>query len=179
MTQEEAINELVLHAGFVLEEIEGFEEYGDGDPEMVEMNKKELEAFTIVLGTLDSELATREGLKTRYKTLQGAYGFVEEEEPGEIETELYNLLEPWHNKHHDDFYLESEENKVLAIINKNAGELCHNEEEADENDTFDFYPYRGKVCVIMSGSWDGDFAAYCPEFQAKALEIIKAKINNG
>ena len=110
-------------------------------------------------------------------------------EPSDFEKELYKILNPWHKKkeeetgYSEDFELDEEENKVLAKINIEKGRkrVRIDEEEDDaedpsEDDMFAFYPYRGRVQVVYNYDMDGDFYTYPIEFQEKALEIIKEKM---
>lgn len=179
MTLEEAINELVQNAYFRLDDIEQHEEFADqetneGQLEFYEDNKKELEAYCIVLGKIDPELSTREGIRERYNKVFGG----SEEKPGPTpeETELCSILNG-----KGDLELTSEENKELAKINKDTGHkrvVIYDDPEdcpdPSEDDVFVFYSYRGsRVAVVYNDYADCDFSDFSPEFQKKALEIIK------
>ena len=179
MTLEEAVNELVQNAYFRLNDIEQHEEFADQETDegqlyFYEGNKKELEAYCIVLGKIDPELSTRDGIRERYNKVFGG----SEEKPGPTpeEVELCSILNG-----KEDLELTSEENKELAKINKDTGfkkvvigddpEACPN---PSEDDMFVFYSYRGRVAVIYNDYADCNFSDdFSPEFQKKALEIIK------
>ena len=129
MTQKEAIDEIIMHVGFIVEEIEEHEEFAEvetGEYQIMsyENNKKELEAFIIVLGALDPSLSTVEGIKERYEEVKEAkYGPQEEDEPGEIEKQVVEILGPWFEERMkenpgyapDDFALTDEENAEPAL----------------------------------------------------------------
>ena len=197
MTQKEAIETLLLGIKITFDEVEEHEEFADEEQgefqiEHYERCKKELEAYTVILGAIDPELGTLEGLKKRcLEFVESEYGpgAGELPEPSDFEKELYEILNPWHKKmqeetgYSDDFGLSEEENKVLAKINIKKGQkrVRIDEEEDDaedlsEDDMFAFYPYRGRVNVVYNYDMDGDFCTYPIEFQEKALEIIKKKL---
>ena len=197
MTQKEAIETLFLGIKIIFDEVENHEKFADEEQgefqiENHERCKKELEAYTVILGAIDPELGTLEGLRKRsFEFVESKYGSGAGElpEPSEFEKELYEILNPWHKKrqaetgYSEDFELDEEENKVLAKINIEKGRkrVRIDEEEDDaedpsEDDMFAFYPYRGRVQVVYNYDMDGDFYTYPIEFQEKALEIIKKKM---
>ena len=197
MTQKEAIETLFLGIKIIFDNVENHEKFADEEQgefqiEFYEKEKKELEAYTVILGTLDPELGTIEGLRKRcFEYVESKYGADAGKlpDPSEAEKELYEILNPWHKKiqeetgYSDDFGLSEEENKVLAKINIEKGRkrVRIDEEEDDaedpsEDDMFAFYPYRGRVQVVYNYEMDGDFCTYPIEFQEKALEIIKKRM---
>ena len=197
MTQKEAIETLFLGIKIIFDNVENHEKFADEEQgefqiEFYEKEKKELEAYTVILGTLDPELGTIEGLRKRcFEYVESKYGADAGKlpDPSEAEKELYEILNPWHKKiqeetgYSDDFGLSEEENKVLAKINIEKGRkrVRIDEEEDDaedpsEDDMFAFYPYRGRVQVVYNYDMDGDFCTYPIEFQEKALEIIKKRM---
>jgi len=203
MTQKEAIDELILNeVDYLVEEIVNHEKFADEEQgefqiKAYEENKKRLEAYRIILGALDSSLSTVGGLIARcYAVKEERYGSVsagELPEPSEFEKQLYEILNPWCKKESEEnggcaveFTLDVEENAQLAKINMEKGEKqCLFDEDPDEApepsdaDEFTFYTYRGRVQVIYNDYADGDFFSYPIEFQEKALEIIKKKLEEG
>ena len=184
MTQKEAIETLFLGIKIIFDEVENHEKFADEEQgefqiENHERCKKELEAYTVILGAIDPELGTLEGLRKRsFEFVESKYG-----------SGAGKLPNPWHKKrqaetgYSEDFELDEEENKVLAKINIEKGRkrVRIDEEEDDaedpsEDDMFAFYPYRGRVQVVYNYDMDGDFYTYPLEFQEKALEIIKKKM---
>ena len=135
MTQKEAIETLFLGIKIIFDEIEDHEEFADEEQgefqiENYERCKRELEAYTVILGAIDPELGTLEGLRKRsFEFVESKYGQDAGElpEPSKFEKELYEILNPWHKKiqeetgYSDDFGLSEEENKVLAKINIEKG----------------------------------------------------------
>ncbi len=202
MTQKEAIDELMIEIGFILDEVEEHEEYEDQEQgeyqiQTYEDNKRKLEAYTVILGAIDPSLGTIEGLRTRCDQVrEEAYGSsdaFEQPEPNEIEKELAEILTPWYKEaqkssggYETEFELSDEDNKILAKINMEKGEKramfdedFEDAPELAEDDTFTFTPYRGRIIVGYNGYADGDFYSYPIEFQEKALEIIKKKLEEG
>lgn len=201
MTQKEAIDELILEVGYLLDEIEQHEEFEDEEQgefqiQIYEENKRKIEAFQLILGALDPSLSTVEGLRARCDQVkEERYGSSEVgklPEPNEIEKELVEILTPWYKKEVESnggygtqLDLETDENAILAKINMEKGEkqVVVGDSPADvdepcDSDTFAFYPYRGRICVVYNEYADGDFYSYPIEFQEKALEIIKKKLEN-
>lgn len=199
MTQKEAIETLLLGIKITFDEVEEHEEFADDEQgefqiKSYEDNKKELEAYTVILGALDPELGTLEGLKRRCNEfVESEYGpdAGELPEPSEAEKELFEILNPWHRKrqeetgYSEDFELGDEENKTLARINIEKGckrvmidEDPDEAEDPSEDDTFAFYPYRGRIQVVYNYEGDGDFCSYPIEFQEKALEFIKKALDD-
>ena len=198
MTQKEAIEVLLPTIYFIFEDIEAHEEFakeeqGEYQVKSYEDNKRKIESYAIVLGALDPELATPEGLKKKSKEfIKATYGSdFELPEPSDFEKELYEILNPWHKKileetgYGEDFGLDEEDNKILAKINIEKGRkrVRVDEEEDDaedpsEDDTFAFYPYRGRIHVVYNYEMDGDLYTYPIEFQEKALEIVKKRMEN-
>lgn len=199
MTQKEAIETLLLGIKITFDEVEEHEEFaadeqGEFQIKSYEDNKKELEAYTVILGALDPELGTLEGLKRRCNEfVESEYGpdAAELPEPSEAEKELFEILNPWHKKreeetgYSEDFELGDEENKTLARINMEKGrkrvmidEDPDEAEDPSEDDTFAFYPYRGRIQVVYNYEGDGDFCSYPIEFQEKAFEFIKKALEN-
>ena len=174
MTQKEAIETLLLGIKITFDEVEEHEEFaadeqGEFQIKSYEDNKKELEAYTVILGADAAELP----------------------EPSEAEKELFEILNPWHKKreeetgYSEDFELGDEENKTLARINMEKGrkrvmidEDPDEAEDPSEDDTFAFYPYRGRIQVVYNYEGDGDFCSYPIEFQEKAFEFIKKALEN-
>ena len=201
MTQKEAIDEVIMHVGFIVEEIEEHEEFAEvetGEYQIMsyEDNKKELEAFIIVLGALDPSLSTVEGIKERYEAVKEAkYGPQEPDEPGEIEKQVVEILGPWFEEKMkenpgyapDDFALTDEENAELAKIYLEEGgekRVIYGDEEEDtpapaETDNFAFSVYRGRASVIYNWYADCDFNTFPERFQEKALEFIKKHFEEG
>ena len=200
MTQKEAIDELMLEIDYLLDEIDQHEEFEDEEQgemqiEVYEDNKKKLEAFRVILGALDPSLGTLEGLRERAsKVKEERYGSAdagELPEPSETETKLVEILGPWCKNYEKEtgygaeFKLTPEENLELAKINAAEGKkhVVYDDDpedipDASEDDTFTFYTYRGRVQVVYNDYADGDFCDYPEEFQEKAYEIIKAKIES-
>jgi hypothetical protein len=200
MTQKEAIDELMLEIDYLLDEIDQHEEFEDDEQgemqiEIYQDNKRKLEAFQVILGELDPELKTLEGLRERAsKVKEERYGSVDAgdlPEPSEIETKLVEILGPWCKNYEKEtgygasFELAPEENLELAKINAEQGKkhIVYDDDpedipDASEDDTFTFYTYRGRVQVVYNDYADGDFCDYPEEFQEKAYEIIKAKIES-
>ena len=193
MTQKEAIETLLLGIKITFDEVEEHEEFADDEQgeyqiQTYEDNKRELEAYTVILGAIDPELGTLEGLKKRcLEFVESEYGSGAGElpEPNEIEKELYEILNPWYKETSMDFEPEDEENAILAKINMEKGEKRavvgddeDDVEDPSEDDYFAFYPYRGRIQVVYNDYADGDFCTYPIEFQKKALEIIKKKLEN-
>lgn len=199
MTQKEAIETLLLGIKITFDEVEEHEEFADDEQgefqiKSYEDNKKELEAYTVILGALDPELGTLEGLKRRCNEfVESEYGpdAADFPEPSEAEKELFEILNPWHKKreeetgYSEDFELGDEENKTLARINMEKGrkrvmidEDPDEAEDPSEDDTFAFYPYRGRIQVVYNYECDGDFCSYPIEFQEKALEFIKKALED-
>jgi len=197
MTQKEAIETLLLDVKITFDDVEEHEKFADEEQgefqiENYERRKKELEAYTVILGAIDPELGTLEGLRKRcFEFVESKYGQGAGElpEPSEAEKELYEILNPWHKKreaetgYSEDFELEDEDNLILAKINVEEGnkrvmidEDPDDAEDPSEDDTFAFYPYRGRVQVVYNYDMDGDFCTYPIEFQEKALEIIKKRM---
>ena len=104
MTINEAIDELILHVGFLIEEIRNHEEYeedeqGEFQIQSYENNKKKVEAFLTIFKELDSNLSTIEALEERYeKVSETRYGEREEQEVSEVEKELFEILNPWYKE---------------------------------------------------------------------------------
>jgi len=200
MTQKEAIDELMFEIDFLFDEIDQHEEFEDEEQgemqiEVYEDNKKKLEAFRVILGALDPSLGTLDGLRERAsKVKEDRYGSEcagELPEPSETETKLVEILGPWCKNYEKEtgygaeFKLTPEENLVLAKINAAEGKkhvvYDDNPEDipdASEDDIFTFYTYRGRVQVVYNDYADGDFCDYPEEFQEKALEIIKKKLES-
>ena len=199
MTQKEAIDELILEVDYLLDEIEQHEEFEDEEQgefqvQIYEENKRKIEAFQLILGALDPSLSTVEGLRARCgQVKEEKYGSSDAgklPEPSEFEKELAEILTPWYKKEVENnggygtqLDLETDENAILAKINMEKGEkqvvIGDDPDDVDEpcdSDTFAFYPYRGRVQVIYNEYADGDFYSYPIEFQEKALEIIKKKL---
>lgn len=174
MTVQEAINLLISHhVGFTIDDLEESEKFPDAyDAEMVEMWKEELKAYLVIFGKLDPSLSTIEAIKTRSEEIEENENYEYDSEPGEVETELCELLDPWYSEETEklgcgtQFELTEEENEELRKVN----DLIIYEESG--GDTFAFYPYKGRVCVIYNEESDIDFCEYGEEFQKKALEII-------
>lgn len=202
MTQKEAIDELILEVDYLLDEIEQHEEFEDEEQgefqiQIYEENKRKIEAFQLILGALDPTLSTVEGLRARCDQVKeekyGSTSAGELPEPSEFEKQLYEILNPWCKKESEEngncaveFTLDVEENAQLAKINMEKGEKqCLFDENPDEApepsdaDEFTFYTYRGRVQVVYNDYADGDFYSYPIEFQEKALEIIKKKLEEG
>lgn len=199
MTQKEAIDELIPEINFLLDEIEQHEEFeeeeqGEYQIKIYEDNKKKLEAFQVVLGALDPSLKTVEGLRERFEqVMTERYGSADAgklPEPNETELKLVEILSPWCKKVEKEtgfaaeFKLTDEENSVLAKINVEQGKKRvvidddpDDVPEASEEDMFTFYTYRGRVQVVYNDYADGDFCSYPEEFQEKAYEIIKERLN--
>lgn len=191
MEIKEAINELLPNLSFIIEEIEEHEEYADEETgeyqiQAYENNKKELEAFMTLFSAVDPTLKTIDDIKKRIEEVEGTEV---EEEHTEEEKELAGILKSWREKQDTpkeyacDFELTVEENKELAILNvktaKGSRRLVTEPDDEimpSETDDFAFYQYRGEVCVILNGYADGSFNSYAPEWQKKALEIIKKKV---
>lgn len=187
MTLEEAVKELITNdIRWAIEEIEDHEDFEEEELEEwqiedYESYKKKLEAFRIVLGKINPEFSTDEEgfIKKCKEVIREIYGEEEpNEEPSEIEVELYELL-----KGKGDFRLPNEDNLILAKINMEDGkkrvlidEDPEDAEDPSEDDVFDFYSYRGKVFVGYNGYADGSFSSYPLRFQEKALELIKQRI---
>lgn len=187
MTLEEAVKELITNdIRWAIEEIENHEDFEEEELEEwqieeYESYKKKLEAFRIVLGKINPEFSTDEEgfIKKCKEVIREIYGEEEpNEEPSEIEVELYELL-----KGKGDFRLPNEDNLILAKINMEDGkkrvlidEDPEDAEDPSEDDVFDFYSYRGKVFVGYNGYADGSFSSYPLRFQEKALELIKQRI---
>lgn len=201
MTQKEAIDELILEVDYLLDEIEQHEEFEDEEQgefqiQIYEENKRKIEAFQLIFGTLDPSLSTIEGLRERCDQVkEERYGSSEVgklPEPSEFEKELVEILTPWYKKEVENnggygtqLDLDTDENAILAKINMEKGEkqvvVGDEPDDVDEpcdSDTFAFYPYRGRICVVYNEYADGDFFSYPIEFQEKALEIIKKKLEN-
>jgi len=200
MTQKEAIDELMLEIDYLLDEIDQHEEFEDDEQgemqiEIYQDNKKKLEAFRVILGALDPSLGTLEGLRERAsKVKEERYGSAdagELPEPSEIELKLVEILGPWCKNYEKEtgygaeFKLTDEENLELAKINAEQGKkhIVIDDDpddvpEASEDDVFTFYTYRGRVQVVYNDYADGDFCDYPEEFQEKALEIIKKKLES-
>lgn len=201
MTQKEAIDELILNVDYILDEIEQHERFEDEEQgefqiQAYERNKRELEAYQVVFGALDPSLSTAEGLRERCDQVkEEKYGSSDAgklPEPSEFEKELAEILTPWYKKEVENnggygtqLDLETEENAILAKINMEEGKkqvvIGDEPDDVDEpcdSDTFAFYPYRGRIQVVYNEYADGDFYSYPIEFQEKALEIIKKKLEN-
>lgn len=194
MTTKEAIDVLVFGLYFDLVELKEHSEYDD-EGEMDDYQKEhweeiraKIEALQVILGDIDPSLGTFEGIQEKCSALaKEKFGSSELDGPvevGDIERELYTLLEDWQKRRgsSDDFELTDEENLELAKINMESGKprwVVDDEEpiESDESDTFGFYPYHGRVFVVYNYDSDGDFSSYPEEFQKKALELIKEEIN--
>ena len=198
MTQKEAIETLLPGIKITFDDVEEHEKFADEEQgefqiEHYERCKKELEAYTVILGALDPELGTIEGLKKRcLEFVESEYGpgAGELPEPSNFEKELYEILNPWYKKkqeetgYSEDFKLEDEDNLILAKLNVEEGykrvmidEDPDDAEDPSEDDTFAFYPYRGRVQVVYNYDGDdGDFCSYPLKFQEKALEIIKKRM---
>lgn len=191
MTQKEAIDELMLEIDYLLDEVDQHEKFEDDEQgemqiEIYQDNKRKLEAFQVILGELDPELKTLEGLRERaQKVKEERYGSDdagELPEPSETETKLVEILGPWCKNYEKEtgygasFKLDPEENLELAKINAAEG----NDPEDDDlgDDSFTFYTYRGRVQVVYNDYADGDFCDYSEAFQEKALEIIKKKLES-
>ncbi len=191
MTQKEAIDELMLEIDYLLDEVDQHEKFEDDEQgemqiEIYQDNKRKLEAFQVILGELDPELKTLEGLRERAsKVKEERYGSDdagELPEPSETETKLVEILGPWCKNYEKEtgygasFKLDPEENLELAKINAAEG----NDPEDDDlgDDSFTFYTYRGRVQVVYNDYADGDFCDYSEAFQEKALEIIKKKLES-
>ena len=200
MTQKEAIDELIMDVVYYLDEIEQHEEFEDEEQDesqiqIYEENKRKVEAFQLVFGALDPSLSTIEGLQARCDQVReekyGASDAGKLPEPSEFEKELAKILTPWYKKEvkingYGRFDLEDDENEILAKINMEkggkhvvVGDDPDDVDEASESDSFAFYPYRGRVQVIYNDYSDGDFCDYPIEFQEKALEFIKKKLEEG
>jgi len=192
MTQKEAIDELMLEIDYLFDEVDQHEEFEDDEQgemqiEIYQDNKRKLGAFQVILGELDPELKTLEGLRERaQKVKEERYGSDdagELPEPSETETKLVEILGPWCKNYEKEtgygasFKLTPEENLELAKINA-AEDDQEDISEASENDTFTFYTYRGRVQVVYNDYADGDFCDYSEAFQEKALEIIKKKLES-
>ena len=200
MTQKEAIDELMLEIDYLLDEIDQHEEFEDDEQgemqiEIYQDNKRKLEAFQVILGDLDTELKTTEGLRERAsKVKEERYGSDDAGElpdPSETETKLVEILGPWCKNYEKEtgygasFELAPEENLELAKINAAEGKkhVVYDDDpedipDASEDDTFTFYTHRGRVQVVYNDYADGDFCDYPEEFQEKALEIIKKKLES-
>ena len=201
MTQKEAIDEIILDVAFTIEEVEQHEEFADeetGEYQIMtyEDNKRKLEAYTVILGALDPSLSTIEGLKARSEAVrEEKYGPQEEDEPGEIEKEIAEILGPWFKEKMeenpgyapDDYALTDEENAELAKIYLEEGgekRVIYGDDEDEtpapaETDRFDFGVYRGRVSVIYNWYADCDFNTFPERFQKKALEFIKKHFEEG
>lgn len=201
MTQKEAIDEIIMHVGFTIEEVEQHEMFAEdetGEYQIMtyENNKKELEAYSVVLGALDPTLSTVDGLKKRYEAVrEEKYGPQEPDEPGEIEKEVVKILDPWFKEKMrenpgyapDDFALTDEENAELAKIYLEEGgekRVIYGDEEEDtpapaETDNFAFSVYRGRASVVYNWYADCDFNTFPERFQEKALEFIKKHFEEG
>lgn len=194
MTINEAIDELILHVGFLIEEIRNHEEYeedeqGEFQIQSYENNKKEVEAFLTIFKELDPNLSTIEALEERYeKVSEARYGEREEQEVSEVEKELFEILNPWYKEetknnggYATEFNLNEEENKILAKLNMEGGHsravMDDEPMEPSEDDTFGFYPYRGEVTVSYNDYCDSEFSSFPQAFQEKALELIKNKLS--
>ena len=151
-----------------------------------EDNKRKLEAYTVILGTLDPTLSTLEGLKERYeKVREEKFGPQEPDEPGEIEKEVAKVVKSILERDDadDELYLDDEENVALARIyieedGRKRVILDDSEEDTPEpsvDDTFSFYVFRGRVCVDYNDSADCDFDTFPKRFQEKVLEIVKKR----
>ncbi len=190
MEIKEAINQLLPNLEFIISEIEEhekFEEDEQGEYQIMsyENNKKELEAYLTLFSALDSDIKTVEDIKNRIEEI---YGKIEEPEHTDEEKELASILKDWREKQETpkeyacDFELTVEENKELALLNLQTSKIKRvmvtdgEEIVPTEDDNFAFYQYRGDVCVILNGDSDGDFSSYAQEWQKKALEIIKKKV---
>ena len=201
MTQKEAIDELILGIDYLLDEIEQHERFKDEEQgefqiRAYEMNKKEIEAYQVVFGALDPSLSTVEGLRERcVRAMKEKYGSADAgklPEPNEIEKELAEIMTPWYKKEVENnggygtqLDLETDENAILAQINMEKGKkrvvIGDDPDDVDEpcdSDTFAFYPYRGRIQVVYNEYADGEFCDYPIEFQEKALEIIKKRLEN-
>lgn len=191
MTQKEAIDELMLEIDYLLDEIDQHEEFEDDEQgemqiEIYQDNKRKLEAFQVILGELDPELKTLEGLRGRAsKVKEERYGSEcsgELPEPSETELKLVEILGPWCKNYEKEtgygasFKLAPEENLELAKINSEATNDPGDDDLGD--DSFTFYTYRGRVQVVYNDYADGDFCDYPEAFQEKALEIIKKKLES-
>ena len=191
MTQKEAIDELMLEIDYLLDEVDQHEKFEDDEQgemqiEIYQDNKRKLEAFQVILGELDPELKTLEGLRERAQKVKeeryGSDNAGELPEPSETETKLVEILGPWCKNYEKEtgygasFKLDPEENLELAKINAAEG----NDPEDDDlgDDSFTFYTYRGRVQVVYNDYADGDFCDYSEAFQEKALEIIKKKLES-
>ena len=192
MTQEEAVKVLLIHIKFLFDEVCFYETnksvgHTQFETETYEDNKKQLEAYSRILGTLDPELATLEGLKQRSIDYFDSMYYSELPEPGEAEQELYRLLSPWYMENQDDFYISDEGDidgdAVLAKINMEksrsgavTGGCCIN--APSEYDNFGFRPRRGRIRVVYNYESESDFCSYPIEFQEKALELVKETLEN-
>lgn len=202
MTQKEAIDVLILEVDYLLDEIEQHEEFEDEEQgefqiQIYEENKKKIEAYLVILGALDPSLSTIEGLRERCDQVkEEKYGSSDAgklPEPSEFEKELAEILTPWYKEevknnggYGTQLDLDTDENAILAKIYMEKGEkqvvIGDEPDDVDEpcdSDTFAFYPYRGRVQVVYNEYADGDFFDYPIEFQEKALEIIKKKLEEG
>ena len=195
MTTKEAIDELILDVDFILEEIEDHEEFEDSEQEEMQVqiyedNKKKLEAYQVIFGAIDPSLSTVEGLRNRCEQVRmekyGSSDAGKLPDPSEEEVELADILSSTlFASDEDEFSLDDDENAILAKINVEKGgkHVVVDDDPSDvpepcESDTFTFYVYRGRVQVIYNNYADGDFCEYPIEFQEKALEIIKKKLEN-
>lgn len=190
MTQKEAINEIISYLGFIIEEIRNHEKYADKEQNEFQIrnytnNKRKIEAYALILGSIDSSLSTMDGIYERYLQFNAEmYGSSDAgslPEPSEYEQNLYDLLKD----EEDVFELDDEENEELAKINVEEGSkrvLIDTDPEdspdLSEDDTFDFTAYQGRIIVGYNGYSDGDFCTYPESFQKRAYEIIKGKIEN-
>lgn len=202
MTSKEAIDQLILNeVWFKIEQINEHEEWAEDEQgeyqlRSYEENKKSLDAYIALFSSIDPELSSKEAIWKRYEELdeKECGETSEKREVGEVEKELFELLNPWYKEAEKanggfatSFTLSDEENYILAKINLEEGnprkvvgmdeEDDDEELEPSEDDTFSFYPYRGEVFVEYNDYSDGNFSSYPEAFQKKALEIIKNKIN--
>ena len=185
MTQKEAIDELILNAEFTIECIERYEDEhedlsGDNPRDLEEElawedykeNLREIQALCVVLGSIDPKLGTVDGIKSRLEEIDD-FPICE---PSGIELDLHKHL----CELEEEIELTDEENKELVEAYLRSGKKFvvgpEKTEGPKEGDTFSFYQYRGRVCVIYNESVDMNFESFPIEFQEKALEIVIKRV---
>jgi len=173
MTQEEAISLIAVEVIECLDKVENLErlkEFNTG----YEGLKKTLDAYLFILGKINPELSTREGLKKNYHLRNKSL-------PDLIETESYKLLKEWQTYNPNiHFKLTKQDIKDLVELSKLPDEFGCNwcselSERSMDSDSYLFI-YNGEVYISAIYIIDHSdcLSSFSPQFKEKILEIIRA-----